>query len=134
MSNASHTIFMKKFLYNNSILIDRRKDLRAHQTESEDRLWSCLSNKQIDGLRFYRQYSVGPYILDFYCSKLRLAIELDGSGHSEDEARLYDKDRDNYLNTINIKTLRFWNSEVEKDIDEVVSKIKKLAKQSINPS
>lgn len=132
--NASHAIFMKKFLYNNSILIDRRKDLRTHQTEAEDRLWSCLSGKQINGLRFYRQYSVGPYILDFYCSKLRLAIELDGNRHNEEEAKLYDKDRDNYLKSVSIETLRFWNSEVEKDIDGVVSKIKKFAKQTINPS
>ena len=73
---------------------------------------------------FWRQYSVGPYVLDFYCPKLRLAIEIDGSQHAETDGREYDQERERYLTGVNIKTLRFWNSEVRANLDAVVGKIK----------
>lgn len=111
------------FLYNNKIFRDRCRDLRNNQTEEEKILWSKLKNKQIREFKFVRQYSVGPYILDFYCPKIRLAIELDGTQHKEKEAILYDQERNNYLEAVSIKTVRFWNSEVQKDIEGVVSRI-----------
>ncbi len=114
---------MDKFRFNNKFLKDRRKELRLNQTEAEQRLWSCLSNKQLNGFKFFRQYSVGPYILDFYCSKVRLAIELDGGGHLEPEQKLYDKDREKYLVGSNIRTIRFFNEEVENNIENVLEKI-----------
>ena len=111
------------FLYNQKILKDRRKELRNNQTEAEKILWNHLKKKQTAKLKFVRQYSVGPYILDFYCPKLRLAIELDGSQHGEKDALLYDKDRNNYLESINIKTIRFWNNDVIKSPDIVLDQI-----------
>ncbi len=115
---------MDKFLYQNRILKDRRKDLRNNQTKAESLLWLKLKNSQLNGFKFTRQYSAGPYILDFYCPKLRLAVELDGSVHKEKDVRLYDRDRDKYLKSINIHTLRFWNSEIINDIENVLDKIK----------
>lgn len=111
------------FLYNNKILRERRRELRNNQTEEERILWSKLKNAQIKNLKFVRQYSIGPYILDFYCPKLRLAIELDGGQHNDLENKLYDLDRDDYLKSVDIKTLRFWNHDVYNNINNVLEKI-----------
>jgi len=110
-----------KFLYNHKTLRDRRRELRNNQTPAEKLLF--ISKDKIFGLRFLRQYSVGPYILDFYCSKIRLAIELDGSVHAGEEAKLYDKDREKYLENLNIQVIRFWNDDVLKNTKNVLEKL-----------
>mgnify|MGYP000869427445 FL=1 len=101
------------FTYNDPKFKDRRSNLRKSHTPEEKILWAKLRGKQL-GVRFYRQYSVGPYILDFYCSEKRLAIELDGRHHATDKE--YDVQRDDYLNLNDIKVLRFWNTEVSGNI------------------
>ncbi len=111
------------FLYNNKTLRERRRELRNNQTEEEKILWAKLKNSQIKGLKFVRQYSVGPYILDFYCPKLRLAVELDGGQHNDIENKLYDQGRDDYLKSVDIRTIRFWNQDVHKNINNVLEKI-----------
>ena len=113
----------KNFLYNNDSLKIRRRELRRNQTEAETVLWSRLSNRGLASTKFVRQYSAGPYIIDFYCRGLRLAIELDGSQHLKEDTKNYDKDRDEYLKNLNIKTIRFWNDEVLKDVEGVLGKI-----------
>ena len=60
----------------------QRKELRSNGTKYEATLWLILKNRQIDGVRFRRQFSVGEYILDFYCPELKLGIELDGDRKS----------------------------------------------------
>ena len=112
-----------KHIYNNKILRDRRKSLRNNQTKTERILWRFLNRGKIGNNRFFRQYGVGPYILDFYCPKVRIAIELDGGGHTTNEQKLYDAERTEYLNGNNIKVLRFWNADVINDIDGVIAKI-----------
>ena len=67
-----------KFMYNDPSLKSTRRKLRNNQTNVERLLWNHLKNKQFYGLKFYRQYSIGKYILDFYSPELELAIELDG--------------------------------------------------------
>ncbi len=114
---------IKKFFYNNKVLRSRRKELRSTQTEVEKLLWYRLRNRQVLNLKFFRQFSVGPYILDFYCPQIKLAIELDGGQHSEDLAILYDKDRTNYLTNFDIHVIRFWNNEIIKQIDSVLEAI-----------
>jgi len=69
--------------YNDPIFKERRRFLRRDQTEAEERLWQCLRNRKLNGYKFFRQYSVGPYILDFFCTQTRLAVELDGHHHAE---------------------------------------------------
>jgi very-short-patch-repair endonuclease len=120
-------------LYNKPIFRDRRRELRTKQTRPEELLWYRLRNNQLDGQHFFRQYSAGPYILDFYCPKLRLAIEVDGEKHAEEEAILYDKERGLYLTGLDIKTIRFWNKEVMGDMDTVLKRIRK-AINSPDPS
>jgi len=108
------------------LLQARRRDLRRTQTKAEALLWQKLSNRRLNNFRFCRQYSVGPYILDFYCPKLRLAIEIDGPTHDRPDSKLYDKERSIFLDGANIKVLRFKNEEVESDIVGVVEKIKEI--------
>ena len=68
-------------VFNNPELKANRRELRANSTPSESALWNWLKKKQVSGLQFRRQYSVGNHILDFYCPALKLAIELDGDYH-----------------------------------------------------
>ncbi len=113
-----------KFLYNHKTLKDRRRDLRNNQTPAEKLFWKNISHDKIFGLRFLRQYGVGPYILDFYCSKIRLAIEVDGEVHVNQERKLYDSDRNKYLESLNIKVIRFWNNDVLKNTKKVLEELK----------
>jgi ATP-dependent helicase HrpA/adenine-specific DNA-methyltransferase len=89
-------------------------------TEPEIILWSRIKNKQILGLKFRRQHSIGPYIVDFYCPDIRLAIEIDGGQHNQEENIIYDEERTTYLNSLNIKVVRYWNNEVLKEINNVI--------------
>ena|SRR3989344_1511593 len=108
-------------IYNLTYLINKRRALRRGQTDAERKLWSRLRKRQLRGLRFRRQFSVGLYILDFYCPEKRLAIEVDG-GHHLDQ-KMYDDQRTQYLVSLNIRVLRFWNSEVLMNIDSVLERI-----------
>ncbi|MCC2631153.1 MAG: uncharacterized protein K0S38_962 [Candidatus Paceibacter sp.] len=100
---------------------ERRKELRRNSTPEELILWQQVRNKKL-GFRFERQHSIGPYIVDFYCPKKKLIIELDGSQHLENKE--YDETRTDYLETQGYKVLRFWNNEVNQNIIEVVEIIK----------
>ena len=108
-------------IFNKSKFLPRRKELRKSLTPQELKLWFYLRNKKM-GVKFRRQHSIGPYIADFYCKEKNLVIEIDDHQHQEEKE--YDKERNNYMQTLGIKVLRFWNSEVEKSIEEVLRKIK----------
>ena len=108
---------------NDPALKQRRRGLRLNQTEAEKTLWKHLRNRQLDGMKFFRQFSVGPYILDFYCPQLRLAIELDGGQHTEDDAREYDAARSAYLQAQGIDVMRFWNHDVLNQTESVLQKV-----------
>ena len=112
-----------KFIRNNPTLKQRRRNLRRDQTNAEKILWQRLRNRQLCGMKFFRQFSVGPYVLDFHCPKSNLAIELDGGQHAEDEKREYDKYRSEYLKSHGIEVVRFWNNEVMMNIDGVLIRI-----------
>lgn len=107
-------------LYNRRVLRERRRELRHTQTEAEQKLWKHLRNKRLNGCKFYRQFSVDCYILDFYCPVKKLAIELDGSQHNEPHNQAYDLIRTKYLNTIGIQVIRFWNNEVFENVEGVL--------------
>jgi len=101
-----------KFLRNDPALKHRRRELRRNQTDAEKAFWSKARNRQFYGLRFFRQYSMGPYILDFYCPTLKLAVELDGGQHNQIENKEYDSGRSEYLKAQGIDVMRYWNNEV----------------------
>ena len=114
-----------KFLRNDASLKQLRRELRRNQTEAEKIFWTHMRNKQFYGMKFFRQYSIGPHILDFYCPAMRLAIELDGGQHAEEETREYDKLRTDYLKTKGIDVIRFWNNDVIQNIEGILMEIEK---------
>ena len=121
-------------LYNKTLLKERRRNLRRNQTEAERTLWGKLRNKNFLGMKFFRQYSVGHYIVDFYCSKYKLVIELDGGQHAEDENKEYDQVRTDYLKSMGIEVMRFWNNDVIQSVEEVLGEIEKRVSFNNSPS
>lgn len=102
-------------------LVSYARDNRRRMTESEVRLWIELRGRLL-GVSFRRQHPVGPYILDFACVVLRMAIELDGSQHL-DSAR--DAIRDAFLRQQGWTVLRFWSADVLLDVDSVIAAIER---------
>jgi len=115
---------MSKQLHNRKELESYRKALRHNLTSAEATLWIELKGKQLEGRKFRRQHSVGPYILDFYCPSEKLCVELDGAGHFTPEGVAYDKTRTEYLNRLNIRVIRFRNLDVFEQMEKVLSEIK----------
>ncbi len=103
----------------------KRQTLRNNATPAEKRLWFYLQNTQLLGRKFRRQQGIGPFIVDFYCPKEKLAVELDGEIHSTNEARKYDRERDKFIHDHDITTIRFRNEEVFNDVDCVLQTIAK---------
>jgi very-short-patch-repair endonuclease len=114
-------------IYNKPELKERRRELRKNQTNEEKLLWQHLRKKQLNGIKFYRQYSIDYYIADFYAPKLKLAIELDGAHHFTDSGKEYDEIRAEIINNYQIEILRFPNREILHDIDKVIERIKEKA-------
>jgi very-short-patch-repair endonuclease len=85
----------------------RRRELRGASTDAETALWARLRAGRLLGFKFRRQHPCGPYILDFYCPRRRLAIELDGGQHFNPAARDYDRRRTAFLLRRSIRVLRF---------------------------
>ncbi len=101
-----------------------RKELRNNLTPAEAKLWTLLKGKQLEGRKFRRQHSVGNYILDFYCPKERIAIELDGQGHFEATQAEYDYERDLFLEAFGIRVLRFENKVVWDNPEGLLEEVK----------
>ena len=101
--------------------VKRARELRRPQTPAEESLWKKLRRAQLLGMRFRRQQPYGPYILDFYCKKVQLAIEVDGDSHAEKEED--DNRRDAWLNQQGLKVIRFYNSDVYENINGVLQVI-----------
>ncbi|MDH4329937.1 MAG: endonuclease domain-containing protein [Candidatus Moranbacteria bacterium] len=99
-----------------------RKKLRNNSTPQEIVLWSRLKRKQL-GYKFRRQHSFGKYIVDFYCKEKGLVIEIDGCQHKKDLHQNYDTERTEYLQRKGLKVLRFWNNEINNNLDGVIFKI-----------
>lgn len=93
-------------------LINFAREMRSEPTHAEARLWRLLRRKQLGGFRFRRQHAIRGYILDFYCPEAKLAIELDGGQHAEDDERVaHDDRRDQFLVAAGIRVLRFWDTD-----------------------
>lgn len=121
------------FLCNDPSLKTKRRQLRRNQTDVERILWQRLRNKQLSNLRFFRQYSIGSYILDFYCPAKKLAIEVDGGQHALQSNEVNDTTRRLYLEEKNVHVLRFWNNEVLSNIDGVLQKIAEAVTPPASP-
>ncbi|MDO8444779.1 MAG: endonuclease domain-containing protein [Deltaproteobacteria bacterium] len=117
-------------IQNNLKLKERRRELRRNQTEAEKLLWARLRNKQIHGIKFFRQFSIGAYVLDFYSPTIKLAVELDGGQHAEKDAQAYDEVRSDYLKAQGIEVMRFWNNDVMQNMEGVLQRIAEKANQT----
>jgi very-short-patch-repair endonuclease len=98
------------------------RTLRKSQTPAEQKLWSVLSNRQINGIKFRRQHPIGQYIVDFYCGSRRLVIEVDGGGHLDQEE--YDAERTTWLERQGYHVIRFTNLEILKNLNSVIEIIR----------
>ena len=97
------------------------RNLRRNTTLAERKLWHCLRNRQLHGVKFRRQHPIGKYVVDFCAVSHRLIIELDGSQHLEREAS--DIQRTSFLNERGYQVLRIWNNQVFNDLDGVIRSI-----------
>ena len=97
--------------------------LRNNMTDAENMLWLKLRRKQLKGYLFYRQKIIGKYIVDFYCPKANLVIEVDGGQHYSETGKTKDRIRDNVLIGMGIKVLRFSDKDVFEDIGGVMEGI-----------
>lgn len=110
-------------IYNRSKQRLIRKQLRHNIPESEIILWAHLKGKKVDGIKFRRQYSIGRYVVDFYCPRVKLAIEIDGDSHFNDATEQYDNQRTNYIESVGVRVVRFTNLDVKYNLDGVLAKI-----------
>jgi very-short-patch-repair endonuclease len=101
--------------------------MRKVPTEAEARLWQSLRGRQVGGLHFRRQHPVGPYIVDFFCVAVQLAIEIDGAIHDHRDQAAYDLNRTEALGQAGIRILRFTNADVLERLEWVLRQIHESA-------
>jgi len=127
-----HGIMTKHF--NKKEMKERRRELRSNMTYCEKLVWMYLRKRQMK-VRFLRQYSVDNYVIDFYCPKLKLTIEIDGDVHEISEQKQYDIDRQQYLENFGINFLRITNEELlgnpNKAFEKIEIEIKRLQQYNL---
>ena len=111
-----------KIIPYNPVLRDLARNLRNESTLSEILLWKEIKTKQILSYQFHRQVPIDNYIVDFFCHELFLAIEIDGISHAQKET--YDEKRQQRLESLGVRFLRFDDLEVKFQIESVLSRIK----------
>lgn len=112
-----------KFLPYDVRLTEKARENRRNPTSAEKKIWyEVLGKKEFDGLKFTRQKPIDNFIIDFYCSELMLAIEIDGDSH--DEQREYDEQRTRKLNGLGITVIRYMNNDVLHNLNGVYLDLK----------
>lgn len=106
------------------------KQFRKQQTKTEQIIWRELRRKKLMGLKFKRQYVTLGYIIDFYCPKLKLAIEIDGGIHNSKKE--LDRLREKIIKARNIKFIRFSNQEIKTNLGLVIRKLKYIINKNIS--
>ena len=114
---------------NNSSLTQFARQLRKNQTKEEALLWYNFLRKY--PVRFHRQYVIGSFIVDFYCHKAKLVIELDGSQHYEAESMQQDKVRTTYLENKGLRVLRFTNLDILQRFSAVCEVIDRVVSERV---
>ncbi len=117
-------------IFNEKKHIKKRQYLRNNMTKAEIVLWSKLKGKQLNGLKFRRQHGINNYVVDFYCPELKLAIEIDGDVHAYNSRTVYNKQRQKEIEALEIKVLRYTNTDVVKNIEGVLYDIAQTAHHS----
>jgi very-short-patch-repair endonuclease len=114
---------MKQNIHNLKPLEERRKELRKSLSSVEATLWKHLQKSQLNSRKFRRQHSIKKFIVDFYCPKEKLIIELDGAYHLDFAQQLYDLERTKQLETLGFKVIRFENKLVFENLPDVLNEI-----------
>lgn len=115
------------------LLFERAKELRGNMTAAESVLWEYLRQHPL-GYKFRRQHPLGIYVVDFYCHKLKLVIEVDGGVHGEQGVREADEERQRQLELEGLKVIRFTNEEVLKTKEIVIEQINLFINQLVKPA
>jgi very-short-patch-repair endonuclease len=113
----------KTMLFYNTKLKKLSYQLRLNMTDAEKLLWSKVRRKQLKGYQFYRQRTIGDYIVDFYCPRANLIIELDGGQHYTEEGMHKDTIRDVYMEGQGYNVLRFSDRELFENLKGVIERI-----------
>ena len=100
------------------------RELRKEQTAAEEALWSLLRNRHLLHIKFRRQVPIGSFIVDFYCHREKLVVELDGPIHQEPRQAVHDENRDSYLRSIGLTVLRFTNDRIFQEPQAVLAEIR----------
>ncbi len=125
-NQTKHYSMEKKMFYKTSpLLFGMAKELRNHVTNAEMLLWGYLRTKP-DGFKFRRQHPLGIFIADFYCHRLKLVIEVDGSIHKIKEVEEHDRYRQRLIEEDGMKLIRFTNEQIETDFENVIVRIQEL--------
>lgn len=106
-------------IYNREYLLNYQRDLRKMMTKSEVVVWKYIKSNQL-GLKFRRQYGIGNYIVDFYCPRIKLAIEIDGVTHIEESVFENDQKKEEYLKEIGIVIKRYTSEDVFKNLRAIL--------------
>jgi very-short-patch-repair endonuclease len=106
------------------------RKLRQNMTLSEVLLWQRLKRKQMSGYDFDRQRPIDRYIVDFYCKDLKLAIEIDGSSHDGEAAKINDDIRQERLESLGVRFLRFTDADVKRNMEMVLNSIEQWIDES----
>ena len=114
----------RRLIHNLPASNDRRRQLRQNLTSAEALLWKNLQKSRIDGKKFRRQHSIGPYIADFYCPECRVIVELDGAVHKGPLEIGRDEARTACLRELGIRVMRFENRAVFESLELVLNSIR----------
>jgi cyclase len=106
-------------------IFQRAEELRKNPTHEELLLWQHLKANNL-GVRFKRQHPISMYIADFYCHELKIVIEIDGSVHNLKEVKELDMVREGDIKSFGIKVIRFQNSEIKNNIENVINQLKNI--------
>lgn len=120
----------RKIIPYDPTLKEKARQLRNKSTVTEIMLWKCLKGKQMSGFDFHRQKPLSKYIVDFFCNELMLAIEIDGMSHSGQEN--YDKKRQQELENLGIRFLRFESDDVFFNLGKVLDEIESWIRVNAN--
>ncbi|MEH2324473.1 MAG: endonuclease domain-containing protein [Nostoc sp.] len=110
-------------LYNKNSEIDKRRHLRQNITKAEKMIWDKIRDRQLENCKFRRQYSVDKFVIDFYSSELKLAIEIHGESHFQEHAAEYNQAIQEFIESAGIKFIRFTNNHVYANLPAVLESI-----------
>jgi very-short-patch-repair endonuclease len=119
----SHLICPMTELHNRPEFTHLRRELRHNMPPAERHLWPHLRQRRLENCKFRRQHGIDRYIVDFYASELKLAIEIDGPTHDRPEDKQHDAARQAYIESVGTVVLRFSNGQVYNDLEGVLGAI-----------